>query len=76
VGSWVGSERHGKRRQWSECPQDQRRFEQHRLAPLFRHGERFYNFHRLRDFKEKFDPVWESAYLAASAASWGARLLT
>jgi phosphatidylglycerol lysyltransferase len=48
-------------------------FEHHRLAPLwnrlgallFRHGEHFYNFRGLRDFKEKFDPEWQPRYLAA-----------
>ncbi len=43
------------------------------LAPLwsrvgaraFRHGEHFYNFQGLRQYKEKFDPVWEPRYLAA-----------
>jgi phosphatidylglycerol lysyltransferase len=48
-------------------------FEQHRLAPLwnrlgallFRHGEHFYNFQGLRDFKDKFDPDWQPRYLAA-----------
>jgi phosphatidylglycerol lysyltransferase len=42
------------------------------LAPLwhkvgtfvFRHGEHFYNFQGLRQYKEKFDPVWQSKYLA------------
>jgi phosphatidylglycerol lysyltransferase len=51
-------------------------FEHHRLAPLwnrfgamlFRYGEHFYNFQGLRDFKEKFDPVWEPRYLAAPGA--------
>jgi len=51
-------------------------FEHHRLAPLwnrlgallFRHGEHFYNFQGLREFKEKFDPVWEPRYLAAPGA--------
>ncbi|MBE0604109.1 MAG: bifunctional lysylphosphatidylglycerol flippase/synthetase MprF, partial [Deltaproteobacteria bacterium] len=46
---------------------------QHALAPLwgragsllFRHGEHFYNFQGVRDFKDKFDPVWEPRYLAA-----------
>jgi phosphatidylglycerol lysyltransferase len=37
-----------------------------RIARLvFEHGDRFYNFRGLRSFKEKFDPVWESRFLAA-----------
>ena len=48
-------------------------FEHHHLAPLwnrfgallFRYGEHFYNFRGLREFKEKFDPVWRPRYLAA-----------
>jgi phosphatidylglycerol lysyltransferase len=47
--------------------------EDHPLAPvwsklgafLYRHGENFYNFQGLRQFKEKFDPVWEPKYLAS-----------
>lgn len=43
------------------------------LAPLwnrigalaFRHGEHFYNFQGLRQYKEKFAPVWEPRYLAS-----------
>jgi phosphatidylglycerol lysyltransferase len=43
------------------------------LAPLwtrvgafvFRHGEHFYNFQGVREYKEKFDPVWEPRYLAS-----------
>ena len=46
-------------------------FEDHAMAPLwsrvgayiFRHGEHFYNFQGLRQYKEKFDPVWEPKYL-------------
>jgi phosphatidylglycerol lysyltransferase len=42
------------------------------LAPLwnrmgafvFRHGEHFYNFQGLREYKEKFDPEWQPKYLA------------
>ncbi len=43
------------------------------LAPLwsrvgslvFRLGEHFYNFQGLRQYKEKFDPVWEARYIAS-----------
>ena len=34
-------------------------------ALLFAHGEHFYNFQGLRQYKEKFHPQWESRYLAA-----------
>lgn len=33
---------------------------------LWRHGTRLYNFQGLRTFKGKFDPIWESRYLAVS----------
>jgi phosphatidylglycerol lysyltransferase len=37
----------------------------HRIgAAVFRHGEHFYNFEGLREYKEKFGPVWEPRYLA------------
>jgi phosphatidylglycerol lysyltransferase len=47
--------------------------EKHPLAPawhrvgniVFRFGEYFYNFDGLRRYKAKFNPVWESKYLAA-----------
>ena len=32
-------------------------------ARVFRHGEHFYNFQGLRQFKEHFDPLWEPKYL-------------
>ena len=36
-----------------------------KLAALtFRHGEHFYHFRGLRQYKEKFDPVWSSRFLA------------
>jgi phosphatidylglycerol lysyltransferase len=34
---------------------------------LFRHGEQFYNFQGLREYKAKFDPVWTPKYLASPA---------
>jgi len=48
-------------------------FEFRRLAPLwnrfgalvFRHGEHFYNFQGLREYKDKFDPEWVPKYLAS-----------
>lgn len=33
-------------------------------AFVFRYGENFYNFQGLRDYKEKFKPVWESKFIA------------
>jgi phosphatidylglycerol lysyltransferase len=49
--------------------------EQHQLASrwhrfgrmMFQHGERFYNFRGLRNFKDKFDPEWEARYLIAES---------
>jgi phosphatidylglycerol lysyltransferase len=34
-------------------------------ARLYRHGEAFYNFKGLRQYKEKFAPEWRPRYLAA-----------
>jgi phosphatidylglycerol lysyltransferase len=34
-------------------------------ARLFRHGEHFYNFRGVRQYKEKFHPEWTPRYLAA-----------
>ncbi|MGH7736153.1 MAG: phosphatidylglycerol lysyltransferase domain-containing protein, partial [Gemmatimonadales bacterium] len=33
-------------------------------ALVFRHGEHFYSFQGLRQYKEKFVPVWSPLYLA------------
>jgi phosphatidylglycerol lysyltransferase len=36
------------------------------LASLtFRHGEHFYNFQGLRQYKDKFDPEWKGKYIAS-----------
>ncbi|NUQ20297.1 MAG: bifunctional lysylphosphatidylglycerol flippase/synthetase MprF [Gemmatimonadaceae bacterium] len=34
-------------------------------AWVYRHGEHFYNFQGLRQYKDKFDPQWEPRYLAS-----------
>jgi phosphatidylglycerol lysyltransferase len=47
--------------------------ERRTLAPLwskvgafmYQHGEHFYNFQGLREYKEKFEPVWEPRFLAS-----------
>ena len=37
-----------------------------RIASLaYRHGEHFYNFRGLRQYKQKFHPVWTAKYLAS-----------
>jgi phosphatidylglycerol lysyltransferase len=44
-------------------------------ALLFRYGEHFYNFQGLRNYKDKFDPVWEPRYLAIPAGALIPRVL-
>ena len=54
------------------------------LAPLwnrlgsfvYRFGENFYNFQGLREYKDKFDPVWEPRYLASPGGLVLPRILT
>jgi phosphatidylglycerol lysyltransferase len=49
----------------------------HRLnALVYRHGEHFYNFQGLRQYKEKFDPEWSPRYLAAPGGIALPRVLT
>ncbi len=43
---------------------------------IYRHGEHFYNFQGLRQYKEKFNPVWESRYLASPGGLVLPRILT
>jgi phosphatidylglycerol lysyltransferase len=58
--------------------------EDHSLAPLwnrvgayiFRHGEHFYNFQGLRQYKEKYGPVWVPKYLACPGGFSLPRILT
>jgi phosphatidylglycerol lysyltransferase len=45
-------------------------------ALAYRFGENFYNFQGLRQYKEKFDPVWEPMYLASPGGLWLPRILT
>jgi phosphatidylglycerol lysyltransferase len=45
-------------------------------ALVFRHGEHFYNFRGLRQYKEKFDPIWEPKYLASPGGLALPRILT
>jgi len=40
-------------------------FWNHLGSIVFRHGEHFYNFQGLREYKQKFDPVWRPKYLAS-----------
>jgi phosphatidylglycerol lysyltransferase len=49
----------------------------HRLGALiFRHGEHFYNFQGLWQYKAKFDPIWEPKYLVAPGGLVLPRVLT
>ena len=43
---------------------------------LFEHGEHFYNFQGVRQYKDKFDPVWEPRYLASPGGLVLPRILT
>jgi phosphatidylglycerol lysyltransferase len=45
-------------------------------ALMYRYGEHFYNFQGLREYKEKFDPVWEPRYLASPGGLALPRILT
>jgi len=45
-------------------------------AVAYRFGENFYNFQGLRQYKEKFDPVWEPMYLASPGGLVLPRILT
>jgi len=45
-------------------------------AFMYQHGEHFYNFQGLREYKEKFDPVWEPRYLASPGGLTLPRILT
>lgn len=57
--------------------------EARRLAPtwaraagmLFRHGEAFYGFEGLRNYKEKFCPVWEPRFIACNGGMATGRAL-
>ncbi len=45
-------------------------------ALAYRFGENFYNFQGLRQYKEKFDPIWEPMYLASPGGLVLPRILT
>ncbi|MCX6835955.1 MAG: bifunctional lysylphosphatidylglycerol flippase/synthetase MprF, partial [candidate division Zixibacteria bacterium] len=42
---------------------------------IYRHGEHFYNFQGLRQYKEKFRPVWEPRYMASPGGMAQYRIL-
>ena len=39
------------------------------------HGDAFYHFQGLRQFKESFDPIWSTRYLAAPSGIQTARVM-
>lgn len=43
---------------------------------IFRHGEHFYNFQGLRQYKEKFDPQWRPKYLVCQGGLALPRIVT
>ena len=45
-------------------------------AFIFRHGEHFYNFQGLRQYKAKFNPEWKPKYLASPGGLALPRVLT
>jgi phosphatidylglycerol lysyltransferase len=45
-------------------------------ALAYRFGENFYNFQGLRQYKHKFDPVWEPTYIASPGGLALPRILT
>ncbi|MCA9259952.1 MAG: bifunctional lysylphosphatidylglycerol flippase/synthetase MprF, partial [Planctomycetales bacterium] len=48
----------------------------HRVGGLvFRHGEHFYNFEGLRNYKDKFHPEWRPKYIAAPGGFHVTRVL-
>jgi phosphatidylglycerol lysyltransferase len=49
----------------------------HKFGTLvFRHGEYFYNFKGLRQYKQKFNPIWQSRYIACPKGLMLPRILT
>ncbi len=45
-------------------------------ALAYRFGENFYNFQGLRQYKDKYDPIWEPTYLASPGGLALPRILT
>ena len=42
---------------------------------MFRHGEHFYNFQGLRNYKSKFSPEWSPKYLASPGGLASAQIV-